>query len=277
MLRVTRGYAGQPIRRLELRVAIPAAEAAEVRPVLKILIDGQELLADTGYGGHIGWYPDVILGDDEPLLPADPARRVVLYICGCGEAGDSCVAAVVCAAGDLVTWTDFRQFRGWDTSGLDPPVVERDHHAGAAIDFPDLVFDAGQYTAEVRRVSAGRVWASERWQTAELLYEYLHPGHPWPSGENWEPGRIQPHDDQRGSFSVEIWDDSPESGGSFESGLIVTLVPGAGPPEDRAREMADFLMTTPPERWPVTRRIQPGGWRDAGSLAGDGADEAALA
>jgi hypothetical protein len=224
--------------------------------VLKILIDGAELLAAAGGGGHIGWPPGVILGGGEPLLPAGPPRRVVLYTCSCGEAGDSCISAVIGASGDLVTWTDFRRHSGWSISRWDPPVID---DPGRAIDFPDLAFDAEQYAAEVRRVSAAREWDSAGWQTALLLYEYLHPGHPWPSGDNWDPGRILPHADEPGLFSVEIWDDSPEAGGSFVTGLIVTLTPGAGPPAARARAMADFLMTEPPERWPVTRRIQPGG------------------
>jgi hypothetical protein len=102
----------------------------------------------------------------------------------------------------------------------------------------------------VRRVSDGRERESDRWQTALLLNEYLHPGHPRALGDDhWQPGRIEPHDDKRHSFSIEPWDDL------LKDGTVVTLTPGAGRPQDRAREMSDFLMTTPLGQWPVTRLI----------------------
>jgi hypothetical protein len=67
--------------------------------------------------------------------------------------------------------------RCWHSGpGFDPPVLELYPQASQPVDIPDLAFDREQYGAEVKRVAAAREWESNRWRTALLLDEYLHPG-----------------------------------------------------------------------------------------------------
>jgi len=150
----------------------------------------------------------------------------------------------------VVVWRDFAHVMDMD----DAPVIDEDqnsllsmHPAG----FPDVVFDAAQYTAEVLRASAAREWESDRWRTALLADEYLSPDKWWNlAGSGWDLGWTQPCDDDGPQFCVTCWDDH------LDHGIEVTLTPDAGPPEDMARQIADYLLTTPAERWPVTRRLR---------------------
>ena len=104
----------------------------------------------------------------------------------------------------------------------------------------------------MRRVSAAREWESDRWQTAELLDEYLNPGHPWSIGEDLYPGWVEPYGQNDDGFLVILWDEN------LDHGVTVDLTAGPGSPEQRARSMAGFLMATPTDRWPVTRRMREG-------------------
>jgi hypothetical protein len=177
--------------RLDLRVGITDEYGLpDYLPVVKILIDGQDLLAGPHGPARDDYYgspPAALLEDDLPLLPAESPRRVVLYVCSCGDAGDGCIAPIIGTSGGVVTWTDFR--RCWHSGhGFDPPVLELYPQASQPIAVPDLAFDREQYRAEVQRVAAAREWESNRWRTALLLDEYLHPGRPWSLGEDLYPG-----------------------------------------------------------------------------------------
>jgi hypothetical protein len=95
------------LRRLDLRVD-PGGGADW--PVVTVLVDGADVIGDAT--GFQGFDPDMILGDDRPLVPLAPLRRVAVYRCSCGEPGCGVAAAVISTAGEVVTWTDFRDFTG---------------------------------------------------------------------------------------------------------------------------------------------------------------------
>lgn len=149
------------IQRLDLRLGIPdIAGRPAAYPVLKILIDGTEVLAGRRCQ-YTGWHPADILGPDSPLLPAEPARRVALYVDAAGGATAGCLAAYVKAFGDHVAWADFRRFDGV----YHAPAVQPDPDGGDwQISIPPPVFDAAQYLAEVRRASTERAWEAGPWR-----------------------------------------------------------------------------------------------------------------
>jgi len=112
-----------------------------------------------------------------------------------------------------------------------------------------VVFDAAQYRAEVHRACTERAWEAEPWQTALLLDQCLS-AHSGALGGTWSLGWAEPHGEATGLFSVTLWDDD------VDHGLTVDLAPGSGTPGQRARQMADFLMTTPSHQWPRTHPTQ---------------------
>jgi hypothetical protein len=234
-------------RRLELRMGVPDVGRPDLYPVVQILIDGEEVLATAGAPPrvYIGSPPAAILGDDAPLLPARPARQIALYVDTSGDPGAGCIAPVISAHDDVVVWSDFRIFMDVDQA----PVIEQGPLTQSwTIDVPDLMFDAGQYTTEVQRASAAREWESDRWRTALILDDYLS-SDPLALGNSRELGWVEPEEESTGRFSITILDET------LESGLVVSLVPTSGTPQERARKMADFLMNTPEQQWPVQRRI----------------------
>jgi len=113
------------------------------------------------------------------------------------------------------------------------------------------VFDCGQYRAEVQRASRERAWEAESWQAALLLDKYLR-GESRAPGGTWNLGKAERHAEDTGTFTVTVWDDYREHG------LIVDLAADPGTPEQRARQMADFLITTPQDQWPRARPTQQG-------------------
>jgi hypothetical protein len=52
------------------------------------------------------------------------------------------------------------------------------------------------------------------------------------------------------SFQVTCFDDR------LDHGIQVTLAPPPGPPGQRARWMADYLLSRPAEDWPIVRRFR---------------------
>jgi hypothetical protein len=238
---VTRYQPG--IRQLTLRLVIPDfSRLPDEYPVVSILIDGREMLPGADKCGYVGSPPAAILDTDAPLLPVSTRRRIAVS----GTPGCGYVAPVISSARRKVVWSDFRAFVELE----EPPYVQPEEVSsgwpGWPLDFPDLTFDADQYADEVRRISAEREWESAGWQAALLLDEFMHPGDPW---SPWEFSSAEPRGDD--SFEVICLDSGPDRGIAF------TLFPPPGPPGQRARWMADYLLTTPAERWPVARRFGP--------------------
>lgn len=134
------------IRHLSLLLGIEASGHLEANPVLQILVDGVELLAGADGHSYGGFPPAAILGPDAPLLPADPARYVPLYLETGG--GSGCIAAVIHTYGDNVAWNAFRRFERVLT-----PAMQPDPDDGTPVGRP-RVFDGAQYRAEVQRAAA---------------------------------------------------------------------------------------------------------------------------
>jgi hypothetical protein len=239
-------------QRLDLRLGVPdIAGRPAAYPVLKILIDGTEELASRDQQ-YTGWHPADILGPGSPLLPAEPARRVALYVDAAGGPAAGCLAAYVKDFGDQVAWADFRLFEGVYRAPTIPPNPDGgDWRMGIV----PPVFDAAQYRAEVQRVSTERAWEAEPWQTALLLDQRLS-ADPGALGA-WNLGWAEPHGEVTSMFSVTLWDDHCDRG-------LVDLTADSGTPERRARQMADCLLTIPSHQWPRTRPTR----RQTSSLAG---------
>jgi hypothetical protein len=232
--------AGRPVRSLEIRLGIPDGRGhPDYYPVVMLLVDGQQLLANSPgkklYGNYLAW-PPALLGGESVLLPLESAQRVVLW-----SEYSLCIAPVISVAGGLVAWSDFRHL---EYDGEEPVIPAWQAGQGGPIDLPDIVFDEAQYTAEVRRAVAAREWESDSWRTALLLDDRID-GKQWTPREDdeLELGSVEPQPPE--AFLVTFWtmyDDPP---------VVVKLVPGPGTPEERAFQMADFLGSHEPEQWPV--------------------------
>lgn len=130
-------------------------------PKVRLLIDGEDLLASTGRDE--GNDPGDIL-DTGALLPQDPPRRIAFYGCGCGEFGCSNVAGLVVDRGDRVQWTDFLSLTGFYESampdpedGPDPAVLPSDW-SHQRLDLPTFTFDRTEYLATVTDAMTDRSW-----------------------------------------------------------------------------------------------------------------------
>lgn len=128
-------------------------------PKVRLLIDGEDLLASSG--ADEGNDPADIL-DTGALLPQNPPRRIAFYGCGCGEFGCANVAGLVIARGEQIEWTDFRSLTGTYHSALPEPEDGPDPAAGTErawrrpLDLPTLTFDRQRYLAVVRDAMADR-------------------------------------------------------------------------------------------------------------------------
>jgi hypothetical protein len=249
----TGGRDGKALRRLELGVGYPAHDSDPDFVGVKILVDGQDLLARPGrYGPYRGPWPPALLGDQSRLLPADAPRRVSLYCeTSTPDPDNGNITAIISNADRHVIWADFRECPADTAIDQDAMVFDLHPATSTALSIPDLVFDREQYMAEVRRASAEQEWESDRWRTAELLQEYLCQAirdRPHLADEDFYPYRSEPADDDAG-FLVTFWDEIVP-----RHGLVVALTADVGTPEQCARMMGDALMATPIEQWPVVRR-----------------------
>ena len=149
----------EELSRLEIRV-VPGESPDD--PQVVLLIGGRDLLSGDG---HRGFGPESLLHRGDPLTPASPPRRVVLYHCGCGVAGCSGRACTISESYGVVRWSGFRRF-----VGLDHPLDQTlsDEH-GRPDHLPDIAFAAAQYRAEVARAKQDRSWETRRRRLARLL------------------------------------------------------------------------------------------------------------
>jgi len=131
-------------------------------PVVVLLVDGVEVLEGRGNG----FGPETLLHKGDPLLPAEPPRRVGLYKCGCGDAGCGITGCLISESDGVVRWSGFRAFVG--RHGPLDPALEDDVDS-QPIDREDLVFDAAKYRAEVARAKADRTWETRRHRLGRLL------------------------------------------------------------------------------------------------------------
>jgi hypothetical protein len=88
-----------------------------------------------------------MLAPNAPLLPAEPARHVPLYLETSDGPAAGCIAVLIHNWGDYIAWNDFRRF-----DRLYPPTTSPDPDDGTPFGIPQ-VFDGAQYRAEVQRAS----------------------------------------------------------------------------------------------------------------------------
>jgi hypothetical protein len=142
-----------------------------------------------------------------------------------------------------VTWTDFRDFTGV----YDGPGTQARPEGGVPLPFPDLVFDAGQYRAEIEQAAADQSWQTADWQAARLLWPFLEQQRSQLGRLGWVPDGIR-SDYRPGQFDVWLTDTGRQQQ------IRVRLTARDGTPGDRARLMADVLVHTQPGHWPVAQR-----------------------
>ncbi len=130
-------------RTLSLSFAIDN-EADPSWPRVVILVEGHDVF---GLLGQIGFAPSELFSATEPLVPAEPARRIALYRCNCGEAGCQCIAPLIQRVGDEVHWTDFRDFTGVYVT----PETDPQPEGGRSLPIPTLRFDVATYDIAVSR------------------------------------------------------------------------------------------------------------------------------
>jgi hypothetical protein len=236
-----------PIRRLEIRMSVPRiGDDEEPYPVAKLLIDGVDVLAPVGHWGYAGWPAEFILTDNFPLLPAASPRRVIVYVEPPDPGG---LAPQISGDGDMVVWSDLREVYQVGDNPLDFSGA----YSWSPVGVPDLVFDARQYTTEVRRATAAREWESVSWQAALILRACLVGGDPMAPGDDltpgdeWQVGFVEPDRDHAQHYRVTYWTEDLRAVAS------VSLTAAPGPPEQQARSMYEYLLATPTDDWPSTQ------------------------
>ena len=133
------------------------------------------LLAESRSGGRGGLLPWGLLAAGSVASLAANASK------------ESTITAVIRVAEGHVIWSDLLECL-LDSGNSESIVLDLHPGRSTPIDVPDIIFDQDQYLAEVQRAITDREWESERWRTAQLLDEYLSPGHPWSIGEELLPG-----------------------------------------------------------------------------------------
>jgi hypothetical protein len=213
-------------------------------PVVSVLVDGQNPFA-AATSGWRGFDPEKMLGPDSPLLPADLGRRVAVCCCSCGEPGCGVIAPVIFPSPDgrRVSWVDFRDYAGVFAGPVTEFVIADE---GRPWDLPDLHFDRQQYVAEVERASRDRSWETGRRATARLLYERLKP-----------LGLVLPPDLGL-ACAVPAWNEDGVAltfqhivhAPQFECRQrMLRLTSTLDDPHQAAEDMAQRLLSTPPDDW----------------------------
>ena len=249
-----------PVSRLDLRVVFP--DDLRDRPVLSVLVDGVELSELHGsHSGFGGFSPDEMLGTPEPipletgewvdpplshvspLVQGTSARRVAIYLCSCGVAGCGVIAPVIATDGNVVTWSDFRDFTGV----FDRPDDLADGIEGNALPMEQVRFDALQYQREVARVTGDRSWESPSRVTARVLRAMLAEHDEllraagrtlgWVSFIWWE--------ERADRFAIEL----VRSREPRHQQSLIALAAKYGTPTSRARSIVDRLLRVPVEEW----------------------------
>jgi len=246
---------GHAVHRLELRVEPNHPEAKDDFGVI-VLVDGEDILASEER--FVPFDPWDLLGPDAPLLPPQAIPRVAIARCGCGNGGCWALAPIILERDDEVLWTDFGSFTG----PYDAPLAawEPDLEMATALDLLDLIFDAEQYHAEVRRASADYSWETPERRTLRLFVDCVDEQAERFSRIGW---RLRP---RNGPWSRPSWmgdrlhvvlqdvTDLREAPPPRE--ICVQLTAHGVTPAERAASMADFLLGTPPQQWP---RVIEGG------------------
>jgi hypothetical protein len=169
---------------------------------------------------------------------------VAVYCCSCGEPGCGVIAPVIIPSPDgrRVSWVDFRDYVGVFVS----PDEAVGGDEGTPWDLPDLHFDREQYIAEIERASRDGSWETDRRKTARLVYERLEP-----------LGLVLPPD-LRLAWASPAWRGdgvalmfqrlirAPRSEVRQQMLRLTSTLDG---PDQAAEDMAQRLLSIPPDEW----------------------------
>lgn len=230
-----------PLSELSFRVEVLGESPSPDRPSVTILVDGEDVIGKAT--GLEGFDPGEIFGEGSPLIPQNPPRRVAVYRCSCGEAGCACAACLISREGDVVRWSDFRDYVG---VYVGPLLEDEDPGEGTRHRVPDLEFEAEQYLEAVRRATQDKSWETRRRRRARLLKEELVRAHAHFEAMGYTIGWVAPTADENG-VSVEL---------KIPNGQVVVRLEADPDLDDEAAalDMAQRLMKTPERRWDVTYR-----------------------
>lgn len=210
-------------------------------PVATILIDGHDVL---GLDGSLGFDPGDLLSPENPLLPTHPPRRIAVYRCSCGEAGCGCIAPVVVDEQHEIRWKDFRDFTGVYVK----PDTADSPSGGTKLGIPDLRFEAHQYRTEVARATADRTWESHGREVGRLFRARLRESSDHFKSLGYRLGWAGPYGGGVCSVELQTMEDGRPVGQT-----IVTLSESDGTADDVASALAQQLLSTPEQEWPITR------------------------
>lgn len=220
-------------------------------PVVTILVNGTDPFASTFMRQGGGFLPTELLGEESPLLPLPHVgRRVAVTTCECGFAGCGVAAPVIqlSADGRRVHWIDFRDYVGM----FGGPVYEDiEQVQGQPLEIPDLVFDAEQYLAEVRRASEDDSWLTPRRRTSLLLRDAVRARNPV-LPPDLTLGWVSPAWGQDGfvlSFGRRDKD-------KFKQ-VVLRLCSPLGEGTDAVEDLVERLFAVDPEEWELTFAWRP--------------------
>jgi hypothetical protein len=236
----------RPVQRLDLRFDLEDPDHRDY-PVVTILVDGKDVLANARGTGFIGFDPAAILGADSPLLPSDSPRRVAVYRCSCGEPGCGVVAPIISEADGRIGWSDFRDYTGvFVEPEVDAWTTEEILANGDRLGLPEIYFDSEQYRAEVARASADESWETKRRRTARLLQEYLESEAAILEEKGYQLTWAALEADDPAAYHVSLWKEDAQ--------IVVEIRADEGSPEERAATMAERLLRSSPDEWRVVFR-----------------------
>lgn len=234
------------LRRLDLRFDLGDPERRDY-PLVTILVDGEDVLADAPGGPYIGFDPADILGHNSALLPTDPPRRVAVYRCCCGEPGCGVVAPLISEAGGVISWSDFRDYTGVFARPDDDASTTTETRAdGRGFGLSEICFESEQYRTEVLRACADRSWETERRKTARILHDHLRSGSAVLERRGYRLDWAALCADDPTAYRVSLWKANRQ--------VVIEVRANSGSSEEQAADMAHRLLRTDPDDWQVVFR-----------------------
>ncbi len=184
---------------------------------VQIFANGREL---TSRGAGLGMDPFELLIPENRLIATDVPRKVSVARCTCGELECDATTVVIVREGDRVRW---------EWGEVDPPVGR------------PLVFEAGQYEAEMSRISADRSWEGPADTAGRLVLDYadLTRLADWDLTFYWSGLSSAAGE----SYQVSLGLGADAKG--WPKYQITLSVPWSGDPEATAREVAQLLARAP--------------------------------
>lgn len=231
------------IRWLDLRIELHGQYVDADWPAVRISTgpDWTDFIAKHHY---VGFDPDTIFSDEQPLMPQETPRRVAIYSCGCREPGCGVVAPIIAGTKRYVMWHEFRDFNSGTFEG---PLTDcRIPRGGRRLPLTTMIFERHQYEREVRRAVADRSWETTRRIAIRLLEAVLHERADELRERGYELRYVSEHWKHRGAVTAML------RRGRIE--FAVTLRPTRQAPEEQTAEMVQILLEQSPSTWELANQ-----------------------